>query len=352
MKADDEWPRPRKPLIFSVDDDPAVSQALACDLRRQYGAEFQIVKASSGPEALGILAEYTLRDRTVACSSLSDQRMPEMTGVEFLDQARVVAPEAKLVLLTAYADTEVAISAINSIGLDYYLLKPWDPPEERLYPVLDDLLEDWRTTHPSAPSDLRMVGHRWSERSHDLKSFLLTNHVPYLWLDIESDEEARRLHGLAGSDPADLPLVLVPDAETLRSPSTLELATALGLRTAAERVSTTSAWSALARPAWPPPSTALPRACRPWSSSGRRPAVRRAPSAAIETILGFPKGLSGAELTHRAAVPGPTVRRREWRWPGTWSAWTSRGRCAPSALPTASPSRPGPCSSPPVSRTG
>ncbi len=288
-----------KPLIFSVDDDPAVSQALARDLRRQYGAEFQIVKASSGPEALGILAEYTLRDRTVALIA-SDQRMPEMTGVEFLDQARVVAPEAKLVLLTAYADTEVAISAINSIGLDYYLLKPWDPPEERLYPVLDDLLEDWRTTHPSAPSDLRMVGHRWSERSHELKSFLLTNHVPYLWLDIESDEEARRLHGLAGSDPADLPLVLVPDAETLRSPSTLELATALGLRTAAER----EIYDLCVVGAGPAGLAAAVYG----ASEGLQTVVieREAPggqagtSAAIENYLGFPKGLSGAELTHRA----------------------------------------------------
>ena len=206
-----------KPAILTVDDDPAVSQAITHDLRRQYGAGYQIVRATSGAEALTMLSKFALRDRRVALIA-SDQRMPEMTGVEFLEQSRRYAPDAKLVLLTAYADTDVAIRAINDIGLDYYLLKPWDPPKERLYPVLDDLLSDWQEEHPGDTGGLRLVGDRWSERSHEIKTFLARNHVPYRWFDLERDEEARRLQALARADTADLPLVLVPDGETLRAP--------------------------------------------------------------------------------------------------------------------------------------
>ncbi len=158
-----------------------------------------------------------------------------MTGVEFLEQARALAPEAKLVLLTAYADTDVAIKAINDIGLDHYLLKPWHPPEERLYPILDDLLGDWREGHPEDAGGVRVIGHRWSDRSHEIKTFLARNHVPYQWLDLERDDEAHRLHDAAEAGPTDLPLVLVPDREALRAPSTLALADALGLRTIAEQ---------------------------------------------------------------------------------------------------------------------
>ena len=160
-----------KPTILTVDDDPAVSQAITRDLRRRYGADYQIVRATSGSDGLTVLGEFALRDRPVALIA-SDQRMPQMTGIEFLDQARRQAPDAKLVLLTAYADTDVAIKAINDIGLDYYLLKPWDPPEERLYPVLDDLLGDWCDGHLDESNELRVVGHRWSERTHELKTFL------------------------------------------------------------------------------------------------------------------------------------------------------------------------------------
>src|SRR4029450_5273422 len=140
------------------------------DLRRQYGAEFQIVRATSGAEALTVLSEFALRDRPVALIA-SDQRMPGMTGVEFLERAREHAPDAKLVLLTAYADTEVAIKAINEIGLDHYLLKPWEPREQRLYPTIDDLLEDWHRAHPGEAAEVRVIGHRWSERTHEIKSF-------------------------------------------------------------------------------------------------------------------------------------------------------------------------------------
>ena len=150
----------------------------------------------SGAEALTVLTELALRDQTVALI-VSDQRMPEMTGVEFLEQSRRHAPDAKLVLLTAYADTDVAIKAINDIGIDYYFLKPWDPPEERLYPVVGDLLGDWREEHRDDTPGLRVVGHRWSERSYEIKTFLARNHVPYQWLDLERDDEARRLQDLA-----------------------------------------------------------------------------------------------------------------------------------------------------------
>src|SRR5918992_3625464 len=167
-----------RPTILTVDDDPHVSAAITRDLTSQYGEDYRIVRATSGQEALAVLARIALRGEQVALIA-ADQRMPRMTGIEMLAQAQVHAPGAKLLLLTAYADTEVAIQAINDIGLDYYLLKPWDPPPERLYPVLDDLLADWRQANPDHTSDVRVVGHRWSDRSHEIKMFLTRNHVPY-----------------------------------------------------------------------------------------------------------------------------------------------------------------------------
>jgi thioredoxin reductase (NADPH) len=290
-----------KPAILTVDDDPAVSQAITRDLRRQYGADYQLVRATSGAEALGALRKLALRGRTVALIA-SDQRMPGMTGVDFLEQARPHAPDAKLVLITAYADTDVAIKAINDIGLDHYLLKPWDPPEDRLYPVVDDLLTDWRDAHPVEPADVRVVGHRWSERSHEIKTFLARNYVPYVWLDLERDEEARRLHAVANARPTDLPLVLVPDGEPLRTPSTLELAGALGLRTSAEKPlydlcivgSGPAGLAAAVYGASEGLQTVVIEREAPGGQAGQ--------SAAIENYLGFPKGLSGADLTHRAVA--------------------------------------------------
>jgi thioredoxin reductase (NADPH) len=290
-----------KPAILTVDDDPAVSQAITRDLRRQYGSEYQIVRAGSGAEALTVLSEFALRDRDVALIA-SDQRMPAMTGVEFLEEAGRLAPDAKLVLLTAYADTDVAIKAINDIALDYYLLKPWDPPEERLYPVLDDLLGDWRDAHPDDTGELRVVGHRWSDRTHEVKTFLARNHIPYRWLDLERDDEARQLHDVARADATDLPLVLVPDREPLRAPSTLDLADALGLRTSADQP-----LYDLCIVGGGPAGLA---AAVYGASEGLQTVVieREAPggqagqSAAIENYLGFPRGLSGADLTHRAVA--------------------------------------------------
>jgi thioredoxin reductase (NADPH) len=290
-----------KPTIVTVDDDPLVLQAITRDLRARYGSDYRIVRASSGAEALSALAELALRLRPVALI-VTDQRMPGMTGTEMLDQARDDAPDAKLLLLTAYADTDVAITAINDIGLDYYLLKPWEPPAERLYPVVDDLLADWQRAHPQDTGDVRVVGHRWSDRSHEIKTFLARNYVPYTWLDVDRDDEGTRLMERAGATVEDLPLVLVPDGGVLRSPSALELAAALGLRTRAEQ----PLYDLCIVGAGPAGLAAAVYA----ASEGLRTVVveREAPggqagqSASIENYLGFPKGLSGADLTHRAVA--------------------------------------------------
>src|ERR671913_585004 len=288
-----------KPTILTVDDDPQVSAAIARDLTRRYGGEYQVIRATSGEQALSVLARLALRNQPVALIA-ADQRMPQMSGIEMLEQSRTHAPGAKKLLLTAYADTDVAITAINEIGLDYYLLKPWDPPEERLYPVVDDLLGDWRSANPEQTNEVRLVGHRWSERSHDLKTFLARNHVPYRWYDVEQDEEGRRLSALAGAGPAELPLVLVPDGDTLRAPTTLDVADALGLHVRAEQ----PLYDVCIVGAGPAGLAAAVYA----ASEGLRTVLveREAPggqagqSASIENYLGFPRGLSGADLAHRA----------------------------------------------------
>jgi thioredoxin reductase (NADPH) len=288
-----------KPVILTVDDDPAVSAAIGRDLRRRYGGDYSVVRATSGSEALEVLGRLALRDQPVALIA-ADQRMPQMTGTEMLEQARTHAPTAKFLLLTAYADTDVAIKAINDIGLDYYLLKPWNPPEERLYPVIDDLLGDWSRAHPDDTSDVRVVGPRWSDRSHEIKAFLARNHVPYSWHDIEADTEGQRLGELAHAAPADLPLVLIPDGETLRSPSTLEVASALGLRTTAGQPlydvcivgGGPAGLAAAVYGASEGLSTVIVEREAPGGQAGE--------SAAIENYLGFPRGLSGSDLAQRA----------------------------------------------------
>ena len=199
-----------KPTILTVDDDPAVSRAIARDLRSRYGADYRVSAANSGSEAVELVNDLCLKGRALALVAC-DQRMPSMSGIEVLAEVRRLVPDAKLLLLTAYADTDVAINAINEIGLDYYLLKPWDPPGERLYPVTDGLLSDWRAAHPEDTAEVRVVGDRWSDRSHDIKTFLTRNYVPYRWLDVERDEEAIRLISLAEASASELPLVLIPD---------------------------------------------------------------------------------------------------------------------------------------------
>lgn len=288
-----------KPAILAVDDDVAVVAAVVRDLRQRYGEDYRVLRATSGPEALEVLADLVLKDRPVA-AVVSDQRMPGMTGIEVLQAVRQQAPDAKLLLLTAYADTDVAIRAINDIALDYYLMKPWDPPEDRLYPVLDDLLRDWANDHPDRDSEVRVVGHRWSERTHEVKTFLTHNHVPYRWLEVDQSEEATRLLEVAGE--GELPVVALPDGSVLRSPAPAELATALGLSTRA----TKPLYDLCVVGAGPAGLAAAVYA----ASEGLQVVVveRDAPggqagqSASIENYLGFPKGLSGADLTHRAVA--------------------------------------------------
>ena len=293
-----------KPAILAVDDDAAVAAAVVRDLRQRYGEDYRVLRATSGPEALDILADQLLKDRAVA-AVVSDQRMPGMTGIEVLQAVRQQSPGSKLLLLTAYADTDVAIRAINDIALDYYLMKPWDPPEDRLYPVLDDLLRDWANDHPDRDSEVRVVGHRWSERTVEVKTFLAHNHVPYRWLEVdggETDGEAARLLELAGAGTDDVPVVALPDGKALRSPTTVELADALGLRTRAERPlydlcivgAGPAGLAAAVYAASEGLSTVLVERDAPGGQAGQ--------SASIENYLGFPKGLSGADLTHRAVA--------------------------------------------------
>lgn len=290
-----------KPAILAVDDDPAVVAAVVRDLRTRYGEDYRVLRATSGPEALEIMADLVLKDRPAA-AVVTDQRMPGMTGIEVLQQVRQQSPDSKLVLLTAYADTDVAIRAINDIALDYYLMKPWDPPEDRLYPVLDELLRDWAYAHPDRDSEVRVVGHRWSEHTHDVKSFLAHNHVPYRWLEVGQSEEATRLLDLAEAGVDDLPVVALPDGVALRAPTTVALADALGLRTRAEQ----QLYDLCIVGAGPAGLAAAVYA----ASEGLQTVVveRDAPggqagqSASIENYLGFPNGLSGADLTHRAVA--------------------------------------------------
>jgi thioredoxin reductase (NADPH) len=290
-----------KPTILTVDDDPEVSAAIGRDLGDQYGADYRVVAASSGEQAVTVLARLALREQSVAMI-IADQRMPGMTGIALLEQARLHAPGAKKLLLTAYADTDVAIRAINDIGLDYYLLKPWDPPQERLFPIVDDLLADWRRANPLETSEVRVVGHRWSIGSHEVRTFLARNHVPYRWYDIERDAEAQRLSDLAGGAAEDLPLVLVPDGDPLRAPSTLDLAQSLHLRTRAEQ----QLYDVCIIGGGPAGLAAAVYAASEGLSAviveREAPGGQAGQSAAIENYLGFPKGLTGSDLAQRAVA--------------------------------------------------
>ncbi len=286
---------------MTVDDDPAVSQAITRDLRSRYGERYRLARSTSGAEALSSLEEFARRDQSVALI-VSDHRMPEMTGIDLLRHSKVPAPGAKLVLLTAYADTEVAIKAINDIGLDHYLMKPWAPPEERLFPIIDDLLGDWEVENGHRFDGIRVIGNRWSERSHDTKMFLARNHVQYQWLELERDAEARRLQALFGGAEQELPLVVLPDGTVLHGAGPRDIANALGLHTSAE----STLYDLVVIGAGPAGLAAAVYG----ASEGLRTAVieREAPggqaaqSARIENYLGFPNGLSGADLSHRAVT--------------------------------------------------
>src|SRR6266481_1203569 len=283
--------------IVTVDDDPGVSRAVARDLRRRYGERHRIVRAESGGAALDALSELKLRGDLVAVI-LADYRMPQMNGIEFLERAMDVYPGARRVLLTAYADTGAAIDAINVVDLDHYLLKPWDPPEEKLYPVVDGLLDAWRESDHRPVPETKVVGHRWSARSSEVREFLVRNQVPYRWY-MSDEPEGERLLAAAGADGLALPVVITPDGEALVEPTDAELAARVGLAT------TPSAgfYDLIVVGAGP---AGLGAAVYGASEGLRTVLVERTAaggqagqSSRIENYLGFPDGVSGAQLTDR-----------------------------------------------------
>ena len=287
-----------RPVLMTVDDDPGVSRAVARDLRRQYGGEFRIVRAESGSDALEALRELALRGEPVA-AILADYRMPAMNGVEFLEQAMDVVPRARRALLTAYADTDAAIRAINVVDVDHYLLKPWEPPDEKLYPVVDALIETWRSVGDRSVEETKVLGHRWSAESFAARDFLARNSVPYRWYNIEEPDGARLL-AAAGATADDVPVVITPDGTALLSPSETEIAAAVGLTT----TPTTDFYDLVVIGGGP---AGLGSAVYGASEGLRTVLVERqatggqaGQSSRIENYLGFPDGVSGAQLTDRA----------------------------------------------------
>lgn len=287
-----------KPVLLTVDDDPGVSRAVARDLRRRYGEHYRVVRADSALDALDALKEIKRRGEPVA-AILADYRMPQLNGIEFLEQAMDLFPRARRALLTAYADTDAAIQAINVVDVDHYLLKPWDPPEEKLYPVVDALVETWQAIGESSVEQTKVVGHRWSAPSYQARDFLARNAVPYRWYSVE-DPEGLRMLDATGMTERDIPVVITPDGQSLRHPSDAEIATAVGLSTqpAAEF------YDLIVVGAGP---AGLGAAVYGASEGLRTVLVERqasggqaGQSSRIENYLGFPDGVSGAQLTDRA----------------------------------------------------
>ncbi len=290
-----------RPIILAVDDDVNVLEAVVQDLRRNYGAEYRVMRAASGQAALDTLAQVKAREEPVALM-VSDQRMPGMSGVEFLERSRGDYPEARRVLLTAYADTEAAIQAINSARIHYYLNKPWDPPEEKLYPVLSDLLDDWKAGYRPAFEGLRVIGHRWSLRDHTVRSFLSTNHVPYRWFDIAGGEDALKLLEERKLDPDKLPVVLFPDGSALIDPEPEVLAAKVGLRMQAAQdfydlVIVGAGPAGLAAAVYGASEGLHTLVVEPDAPGGQAGTTSR-----IENYLGFPAGITGADMGRRAHI--------------------------------------------------
>jgi len=288
-----------KPIIMTVDDEPHVLNAIARDLQAHYQSMFRIVKAGSGDEALETVREFKRRNAAIALF-LVDQRMPVMSGVEFLEEAIKLYPEARKVLLTAYADTDAAITSINTVGLDYYLMKPWDPPEERLYPVLDDLIDDWEATVPVPYDGIRVVGAQWCPHSHGVKDFLARSQIPYQWLDIDRDAEAREMVESNAGEKRRLPVLFFPDGSVVVSPDLRTLAEKVGMATRAQK----PFYDLIIVGAGPAGLAAAVYG----ASEGMRTVVlekdavggQAGTSSRIENYLGFPQGVSGADLTRRA----------------------------------------------------
>ena len=321
-----------RPVLLTVDDNPQVVRAIERDLRRQYGKRFRVLKAESGQEALRLVKKLKLRNEILALL-LAEQRMPQMSGVSLLEEVMNIFPEAKRVLLTAYADTEAAIRSINKAKIDYYLMKPWDPPEEQLYPILDDLLDDWWALAKPPFEGIRIIGLRWSPKSYDVKHFLARNGIPYQWLDIEGDQEARRLVSIASltksgkssnssvdtntvtperisspkapsSEPSSLhlPLVIFPDGSLIAEPTNSQIAEKIGLKTHAQMPfydliiigGGPAGLAAAVYGASEGLGTLLIERQAPGGQAGM--------SHNIENYLGFPSGLSGSNLARRAAT--------------------------------------------------
>jgi thioredoxin reductase (NADPH) len=291
--------RVRRPVILTVDDEPVVLAAVARDLRRGFGQNYRIMRAGSGAEALDLLGQMHTRGDRVAML-VADQRMPGMDGTDYLVKARTIFPEAKRVLLTAYADTDAAIQAINEVALDYYLLKPWDPPEEQLYPVVEDLLTTWEAGAALEAGGVRVIGHRFSAATHELRDFLARNRVPGRWLDVERDAEARELIAVAGVDEERLPVVLLEDGTVLEQPTVLELAERIGVagQPAADHYDLVivgggpAGLAAAVYGASEGLKTVMVEREAPGGQAGQ--------SSRIENYLGFPAGLSGSDLARRA----------------------------------------------------
>lgn len=290
-----------KPVILVVDDDPQVLNAVERDLRAHFRGDYRIIKAGSGEQALEATQQLKLREDPLALF-LVDQRMPSMTGTDFIREAKTFYPLARKVLLTAYADTEAAITSINTLDLDYYLMKPWDPPEQNLYPVLDDLLSDWKATVPVPYDGVRVAGTLWSASTHNIKDFLSRNQIPYLWMDIEKDKQARALVEATNPEDHRLPVIFLPDGEPLVQPSFRELADSLGLQTQAKQpfydlIVVGAGPAGLAAGVYGG-SEGLRTVMIEKEATGGQAGT----SSRIENYLGFPRGLSGADLARRATA--------------------------------------------------
>ena len=290
-----------QPIIFVIDDDQQVLRAMSRDLKKAYRKQYRILSTISAKEALDVTADLKKRGETVALF-LSDQRMPEMQGVEFLEKAKSFYPDAKRMLLTAYSDTNAAIQAINEVQLDYYLLKPWDPPEERLYPILNDQLDEWEQSFVPDFKGIRVIGYQYSPQSHQIKDFLAGNLIPYQWLDVENSEKANELIAIHQLNGNDLPVVIFEDGSVLRSPDLPELGNKMGMQTRASEnyydVTIIGGGPAGLAAAVYGGSEGL----KTLLIERKAPGGQAGTSSRIENYLGFPKGLSGADLTRRAVT--------------------------------------------------
>ncbi|MCE6987824.1 response regulator [Dyadobacter sp. CY323] len=287
------------PIIFSIDDDPQVLRAISRDLKSYYRDKYKVLSTTSVAEALESLLELQNKGEEVAIF-VSDQRMPEMQGVEFLEKAMLLFPFAKRVLLTAYSDTDAAIKAINDVKLDYYLMKPWDPPEEKLYPAIDDLLHDWQANYRPDFKGIKIIGYQFSPKSHEIKDFLASNLMPYSWLDVESSEVGKQISSTNNLCPVDFPVVIFEDGTLLKTPSLIDIASRIGLNAKTKQ----QIYDVVIIGAGPAGLAASVYGASEGLSTllieRKAPGGQAGTSSRIENYLGFPSGLSGAELTRRA----------------------------------------------------